>query len=52
LKAPKALKATKLQGIVEADETFFLYSEKGKRNLTRKPRTRGGKAEKCGLSAE
>jgi transposase-like protein len=52
LKAPKALKAKKLQGIVEADETFFLYSEKGKRNLTRKPRKRGGKAAKCGLSAE
>jgi transposase-like protein len=52
LKAPKALKAKKLQGIVETDETFFLYSEKGKRNLTRKPRKRGGKAAKCGLSAE
>jgi transposase-like protein len=52
LKAPKALKAKKLHGIVEADETFFLYSEKGKRNLTRTPRKRGGKAAKCGLSAE
>ena len=52
LKAPKALKAKKLQGIVEADETFFLYSEKGKRRLTRKPRSRGGKAAKRGLSAE
>jgi transposase-like protein len=52
LKAPKTLKAKKLQGIVEADETFFLYSEKGNRNLTRKPRKRGGKAAKCGLSAE
>lgn len=52
LKAPKALKAQKLQGIVEADETFFLYSEKGQRKLSRKPRKRGGKAAKCGLSAE
>jgi transposase-like protein len=52
LKAPKALKAKKLQDIVEADETFFLYSEKGKRKLTRKPRKRGGKAAKRGLSAE
>ena len=52
MKAPKPLKANKLQGIVEADETFFLYSEKGNRKLTRKPRKRGGKAAKRGLSAE
>jgi len=31
------------KGILEADETYFLYSEKGKRGITyRKPRKRGG----------
>ncbi len=52
LKAPKTLKAKELKGVVAADETFFLYSEKGKRKLARRPRKRGGKAAKCGLSAE
>jgi len=37
--------AIKLRGIVEADETFFLSSRKGERNLDRKARERGGKAE-------
>ncbi|OMC74002.1 formate dehydrogenase family accessory protein FdhD [Paenibacillus odorifer] len=33
------------------DETYFLYSEKGKRNITeRKPRKRGGKAKYRGIS--
>ena len=31
----------KLGGIVEADDTYFPYSEKGSRNLKRKPRKRG-----------
>jgi len=50
----KALKsgAGKLAGIVEADETFVLSSRKGERNLDRKPRKRGGKASKRGLSHE
>ena len=50
----KALKsgAGKLAGIVEADETFVLSSRKGERNLGRKPRKRGGKASKRGLSHE
>jgi transposase-like protein len=52
MKAPKLLKAKKLEGTVEADETYFLYSEKGKRKLTRKARKRGGTATKRGLSAE
>jgi transposase-like protein len=30
-----------LEGIVEADDTYFRYSEKGSRNLKRKPRRRG-----------
>src|SRR3984957_14075986 len=44
---PKAL-----SGIVEGDETFILESFKGKRSgLPRKPRKRGGKSAKRGLSA-
>lgn len=35
------------------DETVFLESSKEKkRGMTRMPRKRGGKAEKCGLSDE
>ena len=41
-----------LKGIVEADETYVLESRKGDRNLERKPRKRGGKASKRGLSDE
>jgi len=46
--------ARKLSGIAEADETFFLYSEKGNKAVSkfRKPRKRGGKAEKTGISNE
>ena len=42
----------RLAGIVEADETFVLESRKGERKLDRKPRRRGGKARKPGLSRE
>ena len=42
----------RLAGIVEADETFVLESRKGERKLDRKPRRRGGKAKKRGLSRE
>ena len=52
LERPKALKAKVLQGVIEADETFFLESFKGKRKLPRPARSRGGKAAKRGLSAE
>ena len=44
--------AVKLGGIVEADETYFLESRKGDRNLDREARRRGGKAKKRGLSHE
>ncbi|MCP5085049.1 MAG: IS1595 family transposase [Alphaproteobacteria bacterium] len=44
--------AIKLRGIVEADETFFLSSRKGERNLERTARKRGGRACKRGLSNE
>lgn len=40
-------------GIVEMDETYFLYSEKGKRNLNgRKVRKRGGASQLRGISKE
>ena len=39
-----------LTGIVEADETFLLESQKGSRKLDRKPRKRGGKAALRGIS--
>ena len=53
LQLPNTQQATRLAGIAEADETFFLESAKGKkRGLTRAPRTRGGKASKRGLSDE
>ena len=44
----------KLAGIIEADETFFLFSEKGSKDVSakRKPRKRGGKAKKSGISNE
>lgn len=43
-----------LKGIAEADETFFLYSEKGDKTVfkRRKPRKRGGKAKKAGINDE
>jgi transposase-like protein len=47
-----ALANPPLQGIVEADETYVLRSEKGDRTLEREPRKRGGKAAKRGLSPE
>jgi len=37
-------------GIVESDDIFFLESEKGSRNITRKSRKRGSKATKRGIS--
>lgn len=40
------------EGICESDEMFFLHSEKGNRKLKRKPRKRGGKATKRGISDE
>jgi transposase-like protein len=40
------------QGIVESDDLFFAYSEKGNRHLDRKPKKRGEKASKAGVSDE
>ena len=52
LAVPKTVQAQSLTGIAEADETFFLHSRKGHRRLDRKPRRRGGRAAKRGLSKE
>jgi len=43
LKNTTEIKAELLTGIVEADETYFLKSNKGERNLSRKARKRGNK---------
>ena len=40
------------EGIVEADETFFLESFKGQRNLPRPPRKRGGVGKTRGTSED
>lgn len=37
-------------GITESDETFFLRSKKGMKVVDRKPRKRGGKSNKRGIS--
>lgn len=53
LQLPAEQQAQQLQGIAEADETFFLESFKGKKKgLPRAARKRGGKAKKPGLSDE
>jgi transposase-like protein len=52
LALPAQAKPEHLHGIVEADETYFLESHKGERNLPRPPRKRGGVASKRGLSSE
>ena len=53
LEVPKNKKAKALSGIVEADETFVLKSQKGARKVVgRAPRKRGGKASKSGRSDE
>jgi transposase-like protein len=53
LEGAQELKAEHLEGIVEADETFFLESQKGRRKgLIRKPRKRGGTASTRGRSKE
>jgi transposase-like protein len=41
LSSLKDAEPTQLDGIVEADDTFFRYSEKGSRRLKRMPRKRG-----------
>jgi len=45
-------RAQHVSGIVEADETFFLESFKGQRELPRPARKRGGRAKSKGMSDE
>jgi transposase-like protein len=53
LQAAEDVQPAKVEGIVEADETFFLTSAKGSRKLVgRAPRRRDGKAKKPGASEE
>lgn len=53
LQASKRVQPAVLQGIVEADETYFLTSAKGSRKLVGRPaRSRGTKASKPGLPSE
>lgn len=53
LKLPNSQQAMSLAGIAEADETYFLESQKGRRKgLERAPRKRGCKASKRGTSEE
>jgi hypothetical protein len=53
LNALKQIYFEQFEGIVEVDETYFLYSEKGKRGITgRKPRKCGGKSKHRGISKE
>ena len=52
LQLPATLKASLLEGIVEADETLFARSEKGSKTLDRKPRKRGMRAKKRGRSKD
>ena len=37
-------------GITESDETFLIFSEKGKRTLSRKGKKRGGRSKNKGIS--
>jgi len=51
LTLPAIMKPKSLEGIVEVDETFFAYSEKGNKNLTgRRPKKRGKESKRVGLS--
>lgn len=52
LKSLNSIFKDKLTGIVEIDETYFLQSNKGDKNLNRCPRKRGGKSNFHGLSNE
>ena len=44
--------AQPLHGLVEADRTHLRHSRKGERQIERRPKWRGGKARKRGVSSE
>jgi transposase-like protein len=52
LKPAANIKSEHFEGVVEADETFFPYSEKGARHLSRKARRRGGERHQRGTGSE
>jgi len=53
LNALKRLEPEPFDGLLEVDETYFLYSEKGNKNIVgRKPRKRGGSSKYRGISRE
>jgi transposase-like protein len=52
LTAPSQVYDVEMNGIVEADETYFLESFKGSRAMQRPARKRGGSASKRGVSKE
>ncbi len=53
LNALKQIDFEQFDGIVEVDENYFLYSQKGQRDITeRKPLKRGDKSKYRGISHE
>ncbi len=53
LTALKRMKLDNFEGLLEVDETYFLFSEKGNKKITgRKPRKRGGTSKFRGISRE
>lgn len=52
LQRPAQQKAKQMQGVAEADETYFMESFKGKRHLSRKPRRRGGTGARRSLEVK
>lgn len=53
LTALKRMGQDEFEGLLEVDETYFLYSEKGNKSIIgRKPRKRGGSSKYRGISRE
>jgi transposase-like protein len=52
LSSLEEVKKDTFNGIVESDETFFLQSDKGKKQDKRKARKRGGRSSKRGVSSD
>ena len=51
LAALKQMDFEQFDGIVEVDETYFLYSQKGQRGISEhKPRKRGGESTLRGIN--
>lgn len=48
----ESISSENFEGIVESDETYFLHSQKGNKELDRKPRKRGTTANKDGINDE